>query len=157
MSSLGDPRIMNAVIGTLLFAVAVTLFTWSALQYRQPVLAPWTKNTSAAMVLALASTVSLLLAFAFASQAIFNAVPDEFLTVRVLLSIAAIAGIGVYFMSRFIQQWRSLESNPAASAADFAGGANVSDLTAANDRNAGGGNPTQGSPSGSKPRRRKAA
>ena len=109
------------------------------------------------MVLALASTVSLLLAFAFASQAIFNAVPDEFLTVRVLLSIAAIAGIGVYFMSRFIQQWRSLESNPAASAADFAGGANVSDLTAANDRNAGGGNPTQGSPSGSKPRRRKAA
>ena len=140
---------MYTVIGTLLFAVAVTLFTWSAVQYRQPVLAHWTSNTSTSMALALTCVVSLLLSSAFISQAIFAVAPAMPLTVPVVVSAAAvILGIGAFVMRRLILQWRHLIRSQAGFAANF---------SAANDSNPNGRTPVSGSPNGTRPRRRKAA
>tara|TARA_R110001606_G_scaffold250779_1_gene398824 strand:+ start:218 stop:640 length:423 start_codon:yes stop_codon:yes gene_type:complete len=140
---------MSTVIGTLLFAVAVTLFTWSALQYRQPVLANWTGNTYATMALALTSVVSLILAGAFYSQSYFSPEADGLLsgTIVAVASIAILCA-GVFAMRRMILQWRDLIRGRNAFGAD---------LTAANDSGPSQRRPIPGAPNGSKPRRRKAA
>ncbi|MEX2616625.1 MAG: hypothetical protein WD767_11055 [Alphaproteobacteria bacterium] len=140
---------MYAVIGTLLFAVAVTLFTWSALQYRQPVPARWTIIPSAAMVLALASTVALLLSASFYGLAYLGAADTNAMSAPVIAALAAVIGVGVFAMRRMIVQWRDLGRGRTVFVAGRSG--------PANDANPGGRNPVAGAPSSPKPRRQEAA
>ena len=140
---------MFAVIGTLLFAVAVTLFTWSALQYRQPVKARWTANPSAAMVLALASTVALLFSVSFFGLALFGAADANAMPALVIAAVAAVIGVSIFAMRRMIAQWRNLDRDRTV----FVAGGSIP----ANDANPGGQTPVPGATSGPKPRRQKAA
>ncbi len=149
---------MYTVIGALLFAVAVTLFTWSAVQFRQPVPANWTRSPYAAMALALTSVASLLLSAAFVSQAYLTAAPGEYVSVLVLAVAAAVICAGAFATRQMVLQWQNLNQNQGVYAADFSGAMEGAALTAANDDStAGGRNPVPGAPKGSKPRRRKAA
>jgi magnesium-transporting ATPase (P-type) len=147
---------MEAVIGTLLFAVAVTLFTWSGVQFRQPVRPQWTKTNFGAMLVAFTVVASLMFAITFMIYVWLNRNELSFGVLEGGMIVALIA-ITVFSLRRLSRQWQELNQEALLSAESLVGTAGGMAFSPANDSMPEKTSPRPRSGSGKGNSRRKAA
>ena len=147
---------MEAVIGTLLFAVAVTLFTWSFIQFRVPTRPAWTKGSFPAMLVALSVVTSLLLSGTFFTRAVIDLEKMPIGPVAIG-SIVVIAVAMAFAMRQLLAQWRALNRSARLAGGDLPRTTSGSVFTPANDSGHLDASPRPGTGGGKPKPRRKAA
>lgn len=98
---------METVIGTLLFVVAVNLFIWSAIQYRQTTPASWTKAPLSAVFLALFVVSALMFSITIVCNAYIGGEPAA-ITMRDIWITSIIVAAGAFATYGLAGKWKRL-------------------------------------------------